>query len=89
MARDWQLNANGCSGVSRAAIEFLISKLIVPVWVKLTERFNLIIISFGVMELRVLGWVWGVDRFFARGGFHVDLSATRYRKCCAIRMEYR
>jgi len=49
--------------VSRAAIEVLISKLIVQFWVKLTERFNLIIISFGVMELRVLGWVWGLDRF--------------------------
>jgi hypothetical protein len=39
MANDWQLNANGCDGVSRAAIEVLISKLIVLVWVELNERF--------------------------------------------------
>jgi hypothetical protein len=61
MAKHWQLNANGCDGVSRAAIEFLISTLIVQVWVKLTERFILIIIAFGVSELGVAGRVWGLD----------------------------
>jgi hypothetical protein len=38
MAKHWQLNANGYSGVSRAAIEVLISKLIVQFWVKVKQR---------------------------------------------------
>jgi hypothetical protein len=51
------LNANGCSGVSRAAIEFLVSSLIVADGMKLIVRLFLTIISFEESELWDLGWV--------------------------------
>jgi hypothetical protein len=51
------------AGMSRAAIEVLISALIVQVWVKLIGRLFLTFILFGESELAVLRWVWGLDRF--------------------------